>query len=68
MSEYLNSPELHVLTGFARCNSQANWLTNKGIPHRLDGKRIIVSRDHVKGWIEGRTYVVSGGLNFGAIK
>lgn len=48
MSEYLNPPELHTLTGYARCTDQGKWLASKGIPHRLDGKRVIVSREHVK--------------------
>ncbi|MDZ7918478.1 DUF4224 domain-containing protein [Rhodoferax sp.] len=68
MSEYLLPPELHVLTGYARCNGQASWLQQKGIPHKLDGKRVIVSREHVRGWIEGRTVVTSSGLNLSAIK
>ena len=54
-SEYLSLYELHKLTDYARCAEQAAWLANKSIPHRVDGKRVIVSREHVKGWLEGRT-------------
>ena len=68
MSEYLNPPELHTLTGYARCTDQARWLATKAIPHRLDGKRVIVSREHVRGWIEGRTVATSSGLNMAGIK
>ena len=44
----MNAPELHTLTGYARCTDQGKWLATKGIPHRLDGKRVIVSRVHIK--------------------
>lgn len=68
MSEYLNSAELHTVTGYARCTDQAKWLVTKGIPHMVDGKRIIVSREHVRAKLEGKSFVTSSGLNFGAIK
>lgn len=67
MSEYLPPQELHQLTGYARPTSQAQWLKTHDIPHRLDGRRVIVSRVHVQSWLEGRN-VVSGGLNLGAIR
>ncbi len=68
MTEYLAPQELHALTGYARATSQASWLTSKGIPHRLDDRRIIVSREHVRGWLEGRTVASSQGLNLAGIK
>jgi hypothetical protein len=68
MTEYLPPPELHQLTGYARPTAQAVWLKDRGIPHRLDGKRIILSRVHVQSWLEGRTAVHSKGLNLAGIK
>lgn len=68
MIEYLPPPELHRLTGYARPTEQAEWLKDRGIPHRLDGKRIILSRVHVQSWLEGRTVVHSKGLNLAGIK
>ena len=68
MSEYLDPPELHTLTGYARCTDQWKWLATKGIPHRLDGRRVIVSREHIRGWLEGRTVAASNGLNLSRIK
>jgi hypothetical protein len=65
--EYLTPAELHQLTGFARPTSQASWLKERALPHRLDGRRVIVSRVHVQAWLEGRT-VVSSGLNLAAVK
>jgi hypothetical protein len=67
VTEYLTPPELHQLTGYARATSQAAWLKEHAIPHRLDGRRIIVSRVHVQAWLEGRT-MVSSGLNLAAVK
>jgi hypothetical protein len=68
MTEYLPSPELHALTGYARATSQANWLKEKAIPHRLDGRRVIVSRVHVQAWLEGRNTVTSTGPNWATVK
>ncbi len=67
MTEFLNSTELHDLTGYARATSQAAWLKERGVAHRLDGRRVIVSRVHVQAWLEGRA-VVSSGLNLAAVK
>lgn len=68
MTEYLSPGELHSLTGYARSGQQAEWLAVKGIPNRLDGKRVIVSRVHVQAWLEGRTVASSSGLNLAGIK
>lgn len=67
MNEYLNSQDLHTLTGFARPGKQAEWLKSSGIPHRVDGVRIIVSHRHVQNWLEGKR-VSFGEINFGAVK
>lgn len=69
MSEYLQSPELHDLTGYAHKSRQIEWLAEQGIPYLLDSRnRLIVSREHVRGRLEGRTVVRSMGINFAAIK
>lgn len=67
MSEYLDKPDLHKLTGYARTCKQAEWLKSSGIPYRVDGCRVIVSHHHVSGWLEGKS-VSFGEVNFGAIK
>lgn len=67
--EYLDNIELHLLTGFARARAQAAWLQDKNVPHRVDGRRVIVSRVHVAGlWLEGRNVVTSTGPNWASVK
>jgi hypothetical protein len=68
MTEYLNSTDLHTLTGYARAFKQAEWLKERGLPHRVDGGRIIISRIHVQSWLEGKPVVRFGGINFEAVK
>ena len=68
MSELLSVQERHELTGYARAGQQSQWMREHGIPHRLDGKRVIVSRVHVQSWLSGRTMASSSGLNMAAIK
>lgn len=52
-TEYLDAAELKALTGFTPTAKQNEWLDDNGIPHKQDGKRIIVSRLHVRAWLEG---------------
>lgn len=68
MAEYLDPPEVRSLTGACRFKTQANWLKEQAIPHRVDGRRIIVSRVHVQSWLEGRpTRAASNGPNWAAL-
>ena len=68
MSEFLSITDLHALTGYARQGKQAAWLKDNGIPHRVDGVRVIVASRHVTSWLEGRTVVSSSGPNWSAVK
>ena len=68
MTEYLPPKELHLLTGYARVSGQSKWLQEKAIPHRRDGSRLIVSRIHVRAWLEQRSTVSSAGINWAAIR
>lgn len=67
MTEYLNTTELHQLTGYARKTQQAEWLKGQCIPHKVDGTRVIVSRVHVQRWLEGKHTVSSQGPNWAKI-
>jgi len=68
MTEYLNTQELHALTGYARGAQQAAWLKIHSIPHKKDGSRVIVSRVHVQSWLEGKPVLSRGGMNVAAIR
>ena len=68
MSELLTQKEIAHLTNCAWSRHQSAWLTEQGIPHRVDGKRILVSHKHVDAWLEGRNMVRSQGLNLAAIR
>jgi hypothetical protein len=65
--EFLDKTELHQLTGAARAPAQAAWLKTEGIPHKVDGKRVIVLWRHVTAWVEGRPVVSSNGPNWKAM-
>ena len=47
MTELLSPSDLHALTGYARKGEQAAWLEAHGVPHKVDGRRVIVARDGV---------------------
>lgn len=66
-SEFLSADELHDLTDFKQSGKQAEWLRERGIPHRLDGRRVIVSRHHAREWLAGRAVVSSNGPNWSAV-
>jgi hypothetical protein len=65
--ELYNEDELRCLTDYSRAAEQSNWLKERGIPHRREGSRVIVSRIHVRQWLEGRELVVGEGVNWGAL-
>jgi hypothetical protein len=67
-SEFLSKDELRQLTGAARAGGQAQWLADKGLAHRRDGTRVIVSRYHVRQWLEGRSSPASGGINWESLR
>lgn len=65
--EFLEAGELQLLTDYQRAAEQSAWLKERGIPHRREGSRVIVSRVHVRQWLEGRELVVGEGVNWGAL-
>ncbi len=67
-SEFLSAQELHALTGFARAAEQDAWLKERAIPHRRDGRRVVVSRFHARSWLEGREVVASNAPNIAALR
>lgn len=67
-TEYLPAPELHELTHYKQGKAQAHWLAERSIPHRVDGRRVIVSREHVRHWLEGRTVAQSSGPNWASVR
>jgi hypothetical protein len=68
LSEFLSVDELRDLTGAARATKQAAWLKDQSIPHRLVGRRVIISREHVRSWLAGRNVPRSSGLNWAALE
>ena len=67
MSEFLEPDELKRLTDCAQARKQDEWLTGQGIPHKVDRRRVIVSREHVRAWLEGRPLRSSSGPNWSAM-
>lgn len=67
MTEYLDTEELRRLTGVARVTAQAKWLSQQQIPHKVDRARLIVSREHVRSWLEGRLLILPNAPNWHAL-
>lgn len=53
MSELLSPVEVRELVGCVSREAQCSKLVSLGIPHRRDGARILVSRIHVRQWLNG---------------
>lgn len=66
-NELLNSDELRSLTGYAVAGRQEKFLKDAGIPYRLRGRTILVSRVHMRDWLSGKVMISSGGPNWAAI-
>ena len=67
-NEYLSNQELSRLTGGCETSHKSNWLKQRCIPHQQDGKRIIVSREHVRDWLAGKVMLTRTGMNLSAIR
>ncbi|RGE46154.1 DUF4224 domain-containing protein [Comamonas testosteroni] len=67
-NEYLSNQELSRLTGASENSSKSRWLNGRSIPFKVDGKRIIVSREHVRNWLEGKVTLTRTGMNMSAIR
>ena len=56
------------MTGRARVEGQCARLTELGVPFRLVGRRVLISRFHVREWLAGRTVTPSRWINWSAIR
>ena len=66
--EFLSPAEVRTLTDRARRDAQCARLTELGLPHKLSGRRVLVSRFHVREWLAGRSVTPSRGINRAAIR
>ena len=53
VNELLSPAEVKELAGCAARDAQAEKLAALGVPFRRDGARILVSRMHVRQWLNG---------------
>jgi hypothetical protein len=67
-SELMSPEEIKELTDAAQAAKQAEWLADHGIPHKLVGRRVKLSRVHVRQWLEGARFAFSSGVNLGAVR
>ena len=77
-SELLDHADIQKLTGSAAVNSQMRWLRDRRIPFRAEfigaataRKRLILTRFHVRQWIEGtegKDTPKNLGLNWDAVR
>lgn len=49
----LSADELRELTGARVRDAQGEWLSDRLIPFRRDGARLLVAREHVHQWLAG---------------
>lgn len=68
MSEYLSATEVRDLTDSARRAEQQRRLGELGIPFLVSGRRIVVSREHVRARLEGRTVRATGAPNLALVR
>ena len=66
--ELLTPTEVHRLTDSADPDAQEKVLCQDGIPYRRRGRRILVSRYHLREWLTGRPVAQSRGFDFTRIK
>lgn len=67
VDELMSDAEVVHLTDASRAPKQSAWLAEHKIPHQVDGRRVLVSRFHVRAWLEGRLLAASTGPNWDAM-
>lgn len=65
--EFLDKPEVRKLTQRAHLDDQLAVLDREGIPYKVVGRAILVSRHHVRAWLCGQAVAPSRGPNMNAI-
>lgn len=59
-SELLSPAEVKAVAGgAARLDDQVRILREQGLPHKVVGKRVVVSRYHLREWLAGRVVAPS---------
>ena len=67
--EFLSPDEVRDLCDSPKLSAQVDILTEQGIPFKVVGSRVKVSRYHVREWLAGRPVAPSrGGVNLALVK
>jgi hypothetical protein len=71
--EIMGPSEIADLAAADSLPVQARWLKERGIPHRIEGRgtrkqRLVVSRFHVRQWIEHGTRGASAQANWTTVR
>lgn len=66
--ELLAPIEIRKLAGASKTDEQEAFLKREGIPHKRRGRRILLSRAHVRAWLSGQVVTPSRGVNLGAVR
>ena len=56
------------MTSEGKLDAQEAFLKSEGIPHKRRGRRILVSRAHVRAWIAGAIFTPSRSINLEATR
>jgi hypothetical protein len=60
-TEFLSAAEVKDLTGTAQPDAQEAQLKLQGLPCKRRGRRVLVSRYHLREWLSGRPVTPSRG-------
>lgn len=66
--EFLDSADVKALTGETSPERQVAVLGLRGIPHQVVGRRVLVSRYHVRQWLTGAPLTPTRKPNLAAVR
>ena len=67
-SEFLSPADLKDLTGWANPDRQEAELQRQGLPFKRRGRRMLVSRFHIREWLSGRPVAPRRGIDLSKVK
>lgn len=66
--EFLDAADVKALTGESSPERQATALSLRRIPHQVVGRRVLVSRYHVRQWLTGAPLTPTRKPNLAAVR
>lgn len=64
---WMDADDIAKLSGRKRVKDQAEFLAMRGIPYKMEDRRLLVLADDVRKWMHNEPLATHGGINWAAV-